>query len=152
MAEIDKGVRAAMLVPDSTKTNYAQDIRHAAGIRGISVDEAKALRVKQWRAAHEGDPLAGWNVLADWLESDSSDLTGYLADLPDPLEVAKVRALESAKRDPRNPLAALIDTSAPEVRAEIDASQAALAEQSSPAEPDEKPAKAARPTPPKTTK
>lgn len=150
MAEIDKGIRAAMLVPDSTKTNYAEDIRLAAARRDITVDEAKALRVAQWRAAHEGDPLAGWNVLADWLESDNSDLTGYLADLPDPLEVAKVRALESAKRDPRNPLAGLIDTADPEVRAEIDASQAALTEQSNPATPDEpKAARTAKPAPPK---
>lgn len=134
MAEIDKGVRAAMLVPDSTKTNYAEDIRNAAGIRGISVGEAKALRVRQWRAAHDGDPLAGWDVLADWLEFDGTDLKGHLADLPDPYEVAKVRALESLRRDPTNPLGALLDAPGPEVRE------------------DDKPAKAAKPAPPKTTK
>jgi hypothetical protein len=153
MAEIDKDVRAAMLVPDSTKTNYAEDIRRAAAVRDISVDEAKSLRVKEWRAQHEVDPVAGWNVLADWLESDSTDLKGYLGDLTDPYEALKVRALESAKRDPGNPLAAAIDKSDPEVRAEIEASQTALAEQSNPAPVetpvDEKPAKPAAKTPAK---
>lgn len=150
MAQIDKGVRAAMLVPDSTKTNYAEDIRRSAAIRDISVDEAKALRVKAWRASHDTDPLAGWDVLADWLEDDGTDLKGYLGDLTDPYEALKVRALESAKRDPGNPLAGVLDTSDTEVRDQIDAAQASLAAQSDPVAPvDEAPAKNAKPTPPK---
>lgn len=120
MGEIDKGVRAAMLVPDSTKTNYAEDIRRSAVARGISVAEAKLAKVNQWRKQHEDDVLAGWNVLADWLEGNAGDLSEFL-DHIDPVEAAKVRALESAKRDPQQAGAAILNHDDPEIRAEIDA-------------------------------
>jgi hypothetical protein len=122
MGEIDKGVRATMLVPDSTKTNYAEDIRRSAVARSISIAEAKAAKVNQWRKQHENDVLAGWNVLADWLESNEGDLSEFL-DHIDPVEAAKVRALESAKRDPQAAGAPILNHNDPEIRAEIDAAQ-----------------------------
>lgn len=116
MEQIDPAARAAMLVPQSTRDNYIEQVRRAAVARGISVEAARAEQVKNWRASHEGDALAGWNVLADWLES--ADLgTGPVVD---PADAAKVRALESAKRDPANPQAAVLDMSDAEVRGEVD--------------------------------
>lgn len=116
MEQIDSAARAAMLVPQSTRDNYIEQVRRAAVARGISLEEARTQQVKNWRASHEGDALAGWNVLADWLES--ADLGG--GPVVDPADAAKVRALESAKRDPGNPQAAVLDMSDTEVRDEVD--------------------------------
>ncbi|SNY29018.1 hypothetical protein [Paractinoplanes atraurantiacus] len=116
MSQIDPAARAALLVPESTRTNYITEIRRAAVARGISVDAARTEKVKAWRTQHENEPLGGYDVLADWLEG--ADL-GAL-DAVDPAELAKARALESAKRDPANPQAAILDTSDAEVRKEID--------------------------------
>lgn len=113
MAQIDPAARAAMLIPDSTRANYIDEVKRAAVARGITADAARTELVKQWRARHDADPLGGWNVLADWLEG--ADLAAL--DPIDPAEAAKVRALESLKRDPQT---AVIDTSDKEVRDEID--------------------------------
>ncbi|MFG3418740.1 hypothetical protein [Micromonospora sp. NPDC048063] len=116
MEQIDPAARAAMLIPDSTRANYVEQVRRAAVARGISLEAARAEQVKSWRAQHAADALAGWNVLADWLEK--ADLgTGPVVD---PADAAKVRALESAKRDPSNPQAAVLDMSDTEVRGEVD--------------------------------
>ncbi|WIM97835.1 hypothetical protein ACTOB_001389 [Actinoplanes oblitus] len=127
MSQIDSAARAAMLVPESTRTNYVTEIKRAAVARGISVGAARTEKVKAWRTQHENDPLGGWNVLADWLET--ADLGA--SDAIDPAAAAKVRALESAKRDPANPQAAVLDLSDAEVRNEVDAARIALAAQSS---------------------
>lgn len=121
--QIDPAVRAAMLIPDSTRDNYITLVRRAAVARGITVEAARSQQVKNWRAQHDAEPLGGWNVLADWLETAD---VGATKDL-DPAEVAKVRGLESAKRDPSNPQAAVLDLSDAEVRDEIDAARSAAA-------------------------
>lgn len=119
MSQIDPAARAAMLIPDSTRENYVTVIRRAAVARGISLDAARSQQLENWRRQHEAEPMGGWNVLADWLEK--ADLDAGL-DI-DPAEAAKVRALESAKRDPSNPQAAILDMSDKEVREEVEASR-----------------------------
>lgn len=116
MEQIDSAARAAMLIPDSTRSNYVEQVRRAAVARGISLEEARTQQVTNWRTQHDNDAMGGWNVLADWLEK--ADLGNGLA--VDPADAAKVRALESAKRDPGNPQAAVLDMSDAEVRGEVD--------------------------------
>ncbi|MEU4595273.1 hypothetical protein [Micromonospora aurantiaca (nom. illeg.)] len=116
MEQIDSAARAAMLVPQSTRDNYIEQVRRAAVARGISLEEARTQQVKNWRAQHEADAMGGWNVLADWLEGTALDAGPAV----DPAAAAKVRALESAKRDPGNPQAAVLDMSDTEVRDEVD--------------------------------
>lgn len=108
---IDDAARIAMLVPESTKQNFAQEVRRAAIARGVTVAESAKSFIDRWRTQHEGDARGGFDVLATWLESaigkGENDLAEYL-DRIDPIEAAKVRALETAKRD-LNQAGALID-------------------------------------------
>lgn len=120
MAQIDPAARAAMLVPDSTRANYIDEVKRAAVARGITADAARGELVKQWRATHDNDPLGGWDVLADWLEG--ADLSAL--DAVDPHEAEKVRALESLKRDPQTQV---LDMSDKEVRGEVEKARRAAA-------------------------
>lgn len=128
MSQINPAARAAMLVPQTTRDNYVTEVRRAAVARGITVEAARDQQVKAWRTQHDNDPLAGWNVLADWLEDAG---LGPAADAVSAADAAKVRALESAKRDPANPLNGILNMSDEEVRKEVDASLAATSEQTS---------------------
>ena len=104
-------------VPAHLKQNYGYDIRTAAARRGISIAEAIAHRVAQWRAAHNADPDAGWNILADWLETDATDLAGYLDGLPNPLPApTRVRALDPGDNGPAPAGTPVLDAPAPETR------------------------------------
>jgi hypothetical protein len=127
MSQIDPAARTAMLVPDSTRDNYVSQIRRAAVARGIGLEAARGQQVKNWRTQHEADPRGGWNVLADWLQDADLGVGNEVSAA----DAAKVRALESAKRDPANPLNGILDMSDVEVRKEVDASLAASAEQAS---------------------
>ncbi|GAA2681750.1 hypothetical protein [Actinoplanes palleronii] len=118
--QIDSAAQVAMLVPQSTRDNYVEQIRRAAVARGITLAAARSEKVKAWRIQHEATPLDGYNVLADWLEG--ADLG--ISESVDPAEAAKVRALESAKRDPQAPQSVL-DLSDAELRKEIDAARSA---------------------------
>lgn len=135
MSQIDTAARVAMLVPESTRTNYVDAVRRSAVARGISLEAARSEKVKGWRAQHENDPANGFDVLADWLES--ADLGA--SDVVDPAEAAKVRAFETAKRDPSNPQTAILDLSDAQLRGEIDAARNAAADSASALAPIEKP-------------
>ena len=82
MTTEDKGQRAARLVPEFTKENHLDDLRHAAEVRGISAAEARDQKVGQWRVHHEVDPTAGWDLLADWLDSVQLEASAK-ADVPE---------------------------------------------------------------------
>ncbi len=95
MGQEDKGARASLLVPDSTKENHLEDLAHAASTRGISIGEAVKQKVTQWRAHHDLDPTAGWDRLADWLES------APVAAASKPVEVEVEKAVDKAPRTTR---------------------------------------------------
>lgn len=122
MGQIDTSTMVQMLVPESTRENYAREIRRDAIARGVSVLDAAGAWVERWRKMHESDVLSGFNHLANWVEDairqGSQDLGEYLNGQVDPVEAQKVRDLETAKRDPQQG-AVLLDHTDPAIQSEI---------------------------------
>lgn len=110
--------RAEIHVPQSARDNYTERIKRDAVARRVSLDEAKSQQLAAWRAEHEADPLAGFGVLADWLQD--ADLSASFG--ADPAEVSRAIALQNAKMDPVHEGSALLtDADKAEVVAHRDA-------------------------------
>lgn len=105
-----------LLIEASTRDNYVQVAKKNADANGTTVAAEWANLIKSWENQHQGDALAGWDRLAQWGKSvDPAALGGSTVD---PLELLKVRAIESEKRDPSFPT--VLDLTDPEVIAEVE--------------------------------
>lgn len=98
--EVDtKAARVAMLVPAHARINYAQMVKDRAAAGDLSEDEARAQQLDVWRAQHEADSTAGWDVLADWLETADLDEPELFSARVEPETEYRVRTVLAAKAD-----------------------------------------------------
>jgi hypothetical protein len=92
-------VDPTLLIPDHVRDNYVEKARIDAVQLGESLSERWGKQIAEFRAQHEGDGLAGWDHLANWAETVNPEQ--YAGTLnPDPYAVARMKALESEKREP----------------------------------------------------
>lgn len=90
-----------LFVPDSTRENYLEMARDIAATEGCTGAEALEKLAKGFDTQHEADPAAGWGHLADWARSVGDPGDGAAGDLS---AQETARAVESARRDPREAL------------------------------------------------
>lgn len=104
-AEVDtKAARVAMLVPVHARVNYAQMVKDRAKAGDLTEDEARAQQLDIWRAQHEAEPAAGWDVLADWLEDANLDEPEVYSTRVEAEQDERVRKVLAAKADHTAPL------------------------------------------------
>ena len=110
MSETPSGVAPAtdanrdyeQFVPQSTRDNYAQMARDAAAINGTSPTSELRSMAGSFEGQHKADPTGGWDHLAAWArQADANE-----GQAPDPVAVARAKAVESARRDPKPALLA----------------------------------------------
>lgn len=95
-------------VPPGTRDNYLQIVRDAAATNGSDPKAELAKLADSFRDQHKSDPTGGWDHLAAWADqADPSE-----GQQPDPVAVAKAKAIESARRDPGTALAGDPDVAA----------------------------------------
>src|SRR5438128_947391 len=109
-----------LLIEAGTRDNYIQLAKETAETNCTSVAHEWANLLKSWDNQHQGDGLAGWDRLAAW--GRTVDPTALGGNTIDPMELLKVRAIESEKRDPS--FATVIDLADPDVIAEVEHARA----------------------------
>lgn len=125
---VDHLIDPTLLIPVETRDNYVAKVRSEAAQLGVSVADRWAAQVADFQVQHGVDGLAGWDHLAVWARDVDPDTYGLPA--VDPVAVARMRALESEKREPT---AAGLFTSAEQEQL---AAEVAHARRTSGAEPD----------------